>query len=184
MDWNGSALAVESSNLLEIRRILQQLPVGQEARMRANLKGIIERMMYTSFEFSMLAGRGVQCSGCAKHRIGCPSLRDPERQRAGQRVMHIAAKKRLVGPAASLGIDLDNDPVCGATSYIGEIGNRDAFEGMVEVLRRRLLGPPAPLEPWSKSLKGTSMQKEVLDTSWFQNACNQLPTTQQTPYTG
>ena len=40
---------------------------------------------------------------------------------------------------------------CGRTSWFGESGARDAFEGLAEVMRRRLRSRPRQQEPWTAS---------------------------------
>ena len=44
---------------------MRALPAQAEARMRAAALRMIPRLLYTTYEFSPLAWRGVECSGCA-----------------------------------------------------------------------------------------------------------------------
>ena len=141
--WNVSALAVETHDLARIRQLLLQIPAGVEQQMRANAKRRVERMLYTTHEFSRLPNRGVPCSGCAIHRADCNGVR------RDSLIGHHLAKK-LQTHAAALHINVTTDGVCGRTSYIGEDGSNDAFEGLAEVLRRRLHAPPPPPEPWAR----------------------------------
>ena len=55
--------------------------------------------------------------------------------------------------------------MCGLTSYFGEDGGRDAFEGLMEVLRLRLLqkASAALPEPWAKGAQVAA----PIPRAWF-----------------
>ena len=61
-------------------------------------------------------------------------------------------KERIEKAARDLNIDVAKEPYCGRTSWLGESGERDALEGLVEILRRRLTQlPQDSSEPWAAS---------------------------------
>jgi hypothetical protein len=165
LDWNSSALAIEHQHLMQLPELLQALPEGREAALRAAGSAMVPRMLYTTFEFSDLPGRSVQCAGWAavtrarrcvaggeSHNPACHEVRrDPPWMRSGG----IANLKKYLDVPA-------NEPICGRTSYFGEDGSRDSFEGLMEIFRRRMSAPPPPAEPWNAL---TSMRPGSIDMS-------------------
>lgn len=198
MPWNESALAIERQHLSEAVELLSSLPRGSEERMRRQGIQMMERLLYTTFEFSDIPGRGVGCVGCAQHRVDMVAAatarakgrgsgprggkngmsssecslaynRRQERLYPAKQPAHFA---KLAGLGGALGINTTQTPLCGQASYFGETGARDAFEGLMAVLRQRLLMQPAPPgpEPWATldTADGMgSMQSWPLTRKWF-----------------
>ena len=115
----------------------------RERHMRNLSSLMVPRLLYTSYEFSQLPARSVGCGGCSPHRTDCVASRS---------FAPPSLLKRLGPPASYLGIDLGEKGrnICGRTSYFGEDGSRDAFEGLMGVLRTRLEKGKrgSPPEPW------------------------------------
>lgn len=63
---HSTALAVERDLISHIPHLLAEMPPGDEERMRSMAVPMVERMLYTTFEFSSLPTRGVPCVGCAR----------------------------------------------------------------------------------------------------------------------
>ena len=101
---------------------------------------------YTSYEFSVLPGRGVLCSGCSSHRSDCPPA---ARSHVHSKRVEQAVLRKVQSTALWMGINISKEVVCGQRSYVGEDGSRDAFEGLAEVLRLRLNRESALSEPWA-----------------------------------
>jgi len=177
LSWNETVVAIEREELHNLHHLLQAVSPIAEQRMLANGAQAIQRMLYTTFEFSPLNGRHVACAGCASFRTDCPTeqiewpgmprfseVARPRSQpctgRGGssstkghacrpRKIAPMNALNKLRGPAKDVNVNLTSEAVCGRTSYFNEDGSRDAFEGFVEVLRLRLFAPSAPPEPWS-----------------------------------
>ena len=82
MHWNQTALAVERKNLASIERTLLSLPRSQLKLMQDNAARTVERMLYTTFEFSPLSGRAGMCAGCSPHRTDVLVTRGSKRGHA------------------------------------------------------------------------------------------------------
>ena len=127
-------------NIPRLPELLAKLSTADEEAYRHNGRRMYERLLYTTYEFSPLHGRGVGCSGCAAARTDCPPPPPPPARRKGGRLPvapELPRVLRKIQPAAELlGINMSADAVCGRTSYVGESGARDAFEGLMEVRPR------------------------------------------------
>jgi hypothetical protein len=129
---------------------------------------ILPRLLYTTYEFSYLPMRNVGCSGCSPARSDCDAVQQHGASSAAHRTTaregSVAARRRAAAArsftrifeakATALSLNISRDPICGRTSYVGEDGSRDAFEGLVEVLRLRLHAPESEAEPWDKDAWG------------------------------
>ena len=81
-------------------------------------------MLYTTWEFSSLPGRGVGCSGCAAHRTDCD--KKPLRARMASKPtdrMAPAHRRKVARLLDMLRIDEDIEKVCLRTGCFGEDGS-------------------------------------------------------------
>ena len=149
MKWNATALAIERELLDALPGILTRgVSRSDETEMRKLAAPMVERLLYTTYEFSSLGARGVPCVGCATSRTDCSTGHNRKQGRWGTR----SWKERIEKAARDLNIDVAKEPYCGRTSWLGESGERDALEGLVEILRRRLTQlPQDSSEPWAAS---------------------------------
>ena len=177
MQWTSATLGLEREMISKLPGLLTEA-VGPrlEASMRALHPPMLERLLYTSFEFSGLPTRGVPCVGCAAVRTDCkpktpkttiPSgapgtkPKRPSRRPAGAGGGMSNNQKRLERAAVDLKLNTTREPYCGRRSWLGESGARDAFEGLVAVLRRRMSHIEPSDEPWPAS------RALPLSRAWF-----------------
>ena len=160
MVWNATAFALERDRVASALELLRTVDGEEEALMRNRTLAMVPRMLYSSFEFSNLPSRTVGCVGCAPHRTDCSSAKIG--------VTPSTLIRKLAPLAAALHIDLQREPVCGRTSYFGEDGSRDAFEGLMEVLRLRMHAPHAPVEPWVRAGAEKAEKSWPLTRKWFE----------------
>ena len=162
MAWSDVALALDKDQLPHAVQILRALPSGLEKAMRNASSQMIPRMLYTSFEFSSLPTRVVNCNGCSRSRTDCHGMRGSLRDSVVRKMAPLAHELKI-----DYGDDLSRH-VCGQTSYFGEDGSHDAFQGVMDILRRRLRRPPAPLEPWVGAATDAEAQALwPLSREWF-----------------
>ena len=148
MAWNASTLAVEHQSVPALPRLLASMPAAREAALRAAGRQMVERLLYTTLEFSPLPGRGVPCGGCARARTDCPVRRQASVPRGRREGAEATARKgaktaaglaaflarrdspeatprslvrKLAAQAHTLGINLETETVCGRNSYFGEV---------------------------------------------------------------
>lgn len=142
MTWNTTTLAFESNEVAQIMEHLATISEAAELRMTNATWPMLQRLLYTSFEFSSLPSRGVGCVGCAPSSEPVGGCKNPTR-------LLPRVQQRIRTSATELRIDIDQQTLCGHKSYFGESGATDAFEGLMEILRLRL-GQHHPREPWSE----------------------------------
>ena len=171
MKWGEAALAIEREAITSAIDFVKSIPPAHEAHMRNVTSPMLARLLYTTFEFSQLPSRAMGCVGCAKDRSDCRNMRFPFTGNL---------QKRLPPLAHELKIDVSAGvakKLCGKTSYFdddsAEDGSRDAFHGVMEVLRLRMERPHDPLEPWAReeSAGGTRLAAPIarwpLQRAWF-----------------
>ncbi|KAL1520662.1 hypothetical protein AB1Y20_022234 [Prymnesium parvum] len=157
LHWPDFTLAASRLALPRLSQLLRAVPRARVHRMRAHLLRAWPRLLYTTVHFSSLPTRGTDCAGCSPYWPQCSTDRQPAAARALEDYCAPPAPAPCVPNAR-----LTCAAVCSRNSYFGEDGSRDALEGLMEVLRRRLDAPRASLEPWA-----TATGRSPPDATWF-----------------
>lgn len=184
MPWRDKVLAIEPTALDGALATVKSFAPEAISRMRNGTFEMLQRLLYTTFEFSGLATRAVGCVGCAPHRADCdkhppPRLPPAHRARLGPSARELKMGMPTAGggggdgaAASTAGGSSLERAICGQTSYFGEDGSLDAFEGLMATLKQRATPPRAeqhaPAEPWMTKAGMTTSARGLFLRAWFE----------------
>lgn len=81
LQWSEFCLAASSKVLPRLTDLLRSVPAERLKQMRAHLRRIWPRMLYTSLEFSELLGRDNRCSSCSPYWRHCEGLTKAQKKK-------------------------------------------------------------------------------------------------------